>query len=54
MASPLRHRLNDMAHESTVHFANKLVHRRTQLEPVKSFLVEDLIMNKGSKKIAKQ
>ncbi|CAF9904914.1 MAG: hypothetical protein HETSPECPRED_004823 [Heterodermia speciosa] len=42
-----------MAHESTVHFANKLVHRRTQLEPVKSFLVEDLIMNKGSKKIAK-
>lgn len=54
MAPPLRTVLLDLAHERTVHSAYDIVSRRLHLEPVKSFIVEDLLIDQNSLKIVEQ
>ena len=44
----------DLAHEHMVHTTYDIVHRRLQLEPVKSFFMEDVVTDRGSMEIAEQ
>ena len=54
MAAPLSTVLGDLAHEHMVHTTYDIVARRLQLEPVRSFFIEDLVVENDSMEIAEQ